>query len=93
MVLRGKIIGRIGIEKRPKEAETRKVFGHFEVDTIIEKDHKGAIITLNERVSGMLLMKKIESKDAELVKDILVEILEEIKPYLKSITGDNGKEF
>ena len=90
---RGKIIGRIGIEKRPKEAETRKVFGHFEVDTIIGKDHKGAIITLNERASGMLWMKKIESKDAELVKDKLVEMLEEIKPYLKSITGDNGKEF
>ena len=31
---RGKIIGRVGIENRPKEAEKREVFGHFEVDTI-----------------------------------------------------------
>jgi IS30 family transposase len=90
---RGKIIGRVGIEKRPKEAATREVFGHFEVDTIIGKDHKGAIITLNERASGMLWMRKVESKDAELVKEKLAEILEEIRPYLKSITGDNGKEF
>jgi IS30 family transposase len=90
---RGKIIGRVGIENRPKEAEKREVFGHFEVDTIIGKDHKGAIITLNERASGMLWMKKVESKDAEIVKEKLAEILDEIRPYLKSITGDNGKEF
>ena len=90
---RGKIIGRVGIENHPKKAEKREVFGHFEVDTIIGKDHKGAIITLNERASGMLWMKKVESKDAEIVKEKLTEILDEIRPYLKSITGDNGKEF
>ena len=90
---RGKIVGRVGIEKRPKEAEERKVFGHFELDTIIGKDHKGAIITLNARVSGMLWMRKVESKDAEIVIKKLAEMLEEIRPYLRSITGDNGKEF
>lgn len=90
---RGKIVGRVGIEKRPKEAEERKVFGHFELDTIIGKDHKGAIITLNERASGMLWMRKVESKDAEIVIKKLAEMLEEIRPYLRSITGDNGKEF
>ena len=41
---RVKITERIGIAKRPKQAETRKVFGHFEVDTIIEKYNKRAII-------------------------------------------------
>jgi len=90
---RGKIVGRVGIEKRPKEAEERKVFGHFELDTIIGKDHKGAIITLNERASGMLWMRKVEAKDAEIVIKKLAEMLEEIRPYLRSITGDNGKEF
>ena len=29
---RGKIIGRIGIENRPKEAENLDFFGHFEID-------------------------------------------------------------
>jgi IS30 family transposase len=90
---RGKIIGRIGIEKRPKEAEERKVFGHLEVDTIIGQNHKGAIITLNDRASGMLWMKKVQSKDAELVKLSLGQLLEEIRPFIRSITGDNGKEF
>ncbi len=75
---RGKIIGRVGIENRPKEAEKREVFGHFEVDTIIGKDHKRAIITLNERASGILWMKKVESKDAEIVKEKLTENLSSI---------------
>lgn len=90
---RGKIVGRFGIEKRPKEAEERKVFGHLEVDTIIGQNHKGAIITLNDRASGMLWMEKVESRDAEIVKIKLSQMLEEIRPFIKSITGDNGKEF
>ena len=90
---RGKIIGRVGIEKRPQEAEERKVFGHLEVDTIVGKNHKGAIITLNERASGMLWMRKVETRDAEIVREKLCEMLDEIRPFIKSITGDNGKEF
>ena len=90
---RGKIIGRVGIENRPKEAEERKVFGHLEVDTIIGKNHQGAIITLNDRASGMLWMRKVETKDSEIVKQKLSEMLDEIRPYIKSITADNGKEF
>ena len=41
----------------------------------------------------MLWMRKVESKDAEIVIKKLAEMLEEIRPYLRSITGDNGKEF
>jgi IS30 family transposase len=43
---RGEILVRVGIEQRPKEAEIGELFGYFEVDKIIGKDHKGAIITL-----------------------------------------------
>jgi IS30 family transposase len=38
-------------------------------------------------------MKKIESKDAEIVKNATIELLENWKPFLKTITSDNGKEF
>ena len=90
---RGCIVGSIGIEQRPQEAMNRTTFGHLEVDTIIGKNHKGAIITLNDLTSGMLWMRKVESRDAELVKTTLSDMLEQIKPYIKSITSDNGKEF
>lgn len=90
---RGQIVGRVGIEKRPKEADDRSEFGHLEVDTIIGQNHKGAIITLNDRASGMLWMGKVKTRDAETVKIKLCQMLEEIRPFIKSITGDNGKEF
>jgi IS30 family transposase len=90
---RGKIIGRVGIEKRPKEAQERTVFGHLEVDTIIGKNHQGAIITLNDLSSGMLWMKKVATREADVVRLKLSEMLEQIRPYIRSITADNGKEF
>ena len=37
---RGIIVGRIGIEKRPKIVEKRERFGDLEVDLIIGKNHK-----------------------------------------------------
>ncbi|NQY08125.1 MAG: IS30 family transposase, partial [Flavobacteriales bacterium] len=38
-------------------------------------------------------MRKVESRDAEVVRTKLSHMLEQIKPYIKSITSDNGKEF
>lgn len=90
---RGQIVGRIGIENRPKEVEEKLRFGDLEIDLVIGKDHKGALLTINDRATGMLQMKKIESKDAEIVKNATIELLENWKPFLQTITSDNGKEF
>ena len=90
---RGVLVGRVGIEHRPKEPETRSEFGHLEIDTIIGKNQKGPIITLNDRACGMLWMRKVKSRDTELVRVKTCEMLDEIRPYIKSITADNGKEF
>lgn len=90
---RGQIIGRIGIENRPVEVLEKQSFGDLEIDLVIGKDHKGALLTVNDRATGMLQMKKIESKDAEIVKNATIELLENWKPFLKTITSDNGKEF
>lgn len=40
------------IDDRPKEVDERKVIGHWEGDTVIGKDHKGAILTMVERKTG-----------------------------------------
>lgn len=90
---RGQIVGRIGIESRPIEVEEKQRFGDLEIDLVIGKDHKGALLTINDRATGMLQMKKIESKDAEIVKNATIELLENWKPHLHTITSDNGKEF
>ena len=49
---RGQIIGRRSISERPRHVETRSHVGHWELDTIIGKGQKQAIISMVERKSG-----------------------------------------
>jgi len=90
---RGLIKGRVDISLRPVEVEARQRLGDLEIDTIIGKGHKGAIVTINDRVSGILRMAKLESKDAGTLAQATIQLLEQWKPYLHTITSDNGKEF
>ena len=90
---RGIIKNRISIDKRPKIVEKRERFGDLEVDLIIGKNHNQAILTINDRACGVLKMRKIESKQAKVVTNAIVDLLDDWKPYLQTITADNGKEF
>jgi len=90
---RGIIKDRVSIDKRPEIVETRSRFGDLEVDLIIGKNHEQAILTINDRASGVLKMKKVKSKNATVVAKAINELLEEWIPFIKTITADNGKEF
>jgi len=90
---RGQIKNRVNINIRAKIVETKKRFGDFEVDTIIGKDHKGAIVTLVDRKSKYTLMKIVDSKHASVVTKAIIELLYPIKHMVHTITADNGKEF
>jgi IS30 family transposase len=90
---RGKIIGRIDISERPAIVDERERFGDFEIDTIIGKNHKGAIVTINDRATGLLKMKKLVSKNAKILADKTIKVLKPYKDILHTITSDNGKEF
>lgn len=90
---RGIIINRIDISKRPKVVDNKERIGDLEIDLVIGKDHKGALLTINDRATGLLFMGKIDSKESKAVTDKTIELLEEWKPLLHTITSDNGKEF
>lgn len=90
---RGIIRNRVSIDERPEIVESRDRFGDLEVDLIIGENHKQAILTINDRASGMLKMKKVASKEAKVVTSAINEILEDWIPYINTITADNGKEF
>lgn len=90
---RGLITGRVDISRRPNVVEDRKRVGDLEIDTIIGKNHQGAIVTINDRASGLVKMKKIDSKNAAQLTTETITILHEWKPYLHTMTSDNGKEF
>ena len=81
------IPNRVSISERPKEVDGVR-FGDFEMDTIVGKGNCGAIVTLVEKQTNMLFMRKLK-KLAETVKLLLMPF----KGKIKSITTDNGMEF
>lgn len=87
------ICNRISISERPVEADGRR-FGDFEMDTIVGKGNHGAILTIKEKKTDMLFMRKLnKGKDAKELAKTVVRILKPFKPFLQSITTDNGLEF
>jgi len=90
---RGKLSNRVSIERRPDEAESRQRLGDWEVDTMIGKRHKQAIVTLVERKSRLVLLRKVEQRTAEAVQDAITHLLEPWTHDVHTITADNGKEF
>jgi transposase, IS30 family len=90
---RGVLKDRVGIAQRPESVERREQFGDLEVDTIIGKDHKGAILTINDRALGVVKIRKLAGKDAKELADAMILALLPWKGLIRTITSDNGKEF
>jgi len=87
------IPNRIDIDQRPKEANDRLRVGDWEADTVIGANHKGAIVTLDERVSKLRLALPQIGKFAKETKESIIELLKPFSQFVKTITFDNGKEF
>ncbi len=87
------IPNRIDIDERPEAANNRDRIGDWEADTIIGKNHKGAIATIDERKSKLRLAFPLPGKKAQGVTDAIVRLLKPIEQFVKTITFDNGKEF
>lgn len=87
------IPGRISIHERPVEVDGKR-FGDWEMDLIIGKEGKGAILVLVERSTNFLIMLRLEKgKKPEGVSKAVHKVL---LPYIKhvlTITTDNGSEF
>lgn len=90
---RNGIVNRVDIDERPEVANQRKRIGDWEGDTIIGKNHKGAIVTLDERKSKLRLAAPLPTKKAGPLTVALTQLLEPIKRFVHTITFDNGKEF
>ncbi|MEG1951527.1 MAG: IS30 family transposase [Bacteroidales bacterium] len=87
------IRNRIGIEQRPPEANGKR-FGDWEMDTIIGKDGREAIVTLVERSKNYMLMSKLKyGKNAKALAQKVISMLLPYKNNVLTITTDNGTEF
>ena len=90
---RGKLPNRVSIEERPVIVDKRQRIGDWEVDTIVGKGHRQAIVSLTERKSRLVLLRKVDKRTADLVSDAVIGLLQPFGEHLHTITGDNGKEF
>ena len=81
------------IEDRPKEVTLRKNIGHWENDLIVSKQSKVKLKTINERVSGLVFIKKVKDGTIEESNRAMIERLGRIpRQYLKTLTMDRGSE-
>ena len=90
---RGKMLNRVSIDERPSIVEERSRIGDWEVDTIIGRRHRQAIVTLTERKSRFSLLAKVDQRTADQVSDTVIELLQPVTDRLHTLTADNGKEF
>ena len=90
---RGQIAGRQSIEDRPVIVDQRSRLGDWELDTIIGKGHKQAIVSLTDRTARLALFAKVEKKTAEEVSATIIRLLSPYTDKVLTLTSDNGKEF
>lgn len=70
-----KVLG-MSIEERTESIETRKEFGHWEIDTVLDhKSNDDALLTIIERATRHKIIKRIYNKTAPAVTETLNEIL------------------
>ncbi len=87
---RGMIPNRVSIDERPEIVDQKIRIGDWEGDTVIGKNHRGALVTLAERKSRYVLASKVTSKHA---KGVTAAVTRLLRPHSHTVTFDNGKEF
>lgn len=90
---RGQIKNRVSIDERPKVVDKKRRIGDWEGDTIIGKQQQKAIVTLVDRASKLTRIGRVATKHADVVSDIIIDLLKPMKDITHTITLDNGKEF
>lgn len=87
------IPNRVSIHDRPPEADGRR-FGDWEMDLIVGKGQRSAILTLCERSRNYMMMERLpHGKDPEQVAETAVRLLLPYRRNVLTITTDNGSEF
>ena len=92
-VERSMIPNRIGIEKRPKEANNRTEYGHAETDTAVSgkrHDSKHSLAVLHERKARYVRLRKMPNMKPASMTRALKKMAKDLT--LRTITYDNGIE-
>jgi len=90
---RGIIPGKVSIEKRPKIVTKRKRIGDMEVDLMMGKNHKSALLVITDRATIKTKLRKVTGKNSDLIAKKTIQSLIKEKPFIKTLTFDNDMAF
>jgi transposase, IS30 family len=90
---RGRLEGKRHISTRPKTINDRSEFGHWEADTVMGSDRHHCLLTMVERKTGFLIIKKLAARTAALTTAAAIEAIKQHYDQFRTITFDNGTEF
>lgn len=81
------------IEDRPASVDKRKEIGHWEDDTMVSRESTGRFKTINERVTGAVLIGKMKDGSIAESNRVVCDRLAAIpQKYRKTLTRDRGTE-
>lgn len=91
---RGRLLGKRHISERPRAVEERRELGHWEMDTVMgTPTSKDCIVTLVERVTGLVLIGKLADRTAAALNHRVLQLIRKHRHLFRTITVDNGTEF
>ena len=91
---RGRIKGRVSITERPDVVDKRERLGDIEVDLMMGKAHKSALLVLTDRATLLTALEKVTSRKAEEITNRITQRLGRIpSAFIKTLTFDNDKAF
>ena len=81
------------IHRRPKEIHERVEFGHWESDSIVSRESKGALNVLRELKSHEIFITYLPNMTAEMTEEAIRQRIQELgQEHFKSVTFDRGHE-
>lgn len=81
------------IEDRPLAVDKRKEVGHWEDDTLVSRESTDRVKSINERVSGVVLLGKMKDGSIDESNRVVIERLSSLPSVIrKTLTRDRGTE-
>jgi len=90
---RGRLASKRHISERPASVESRRHFGHWEIDTVKGSGSKHCIVTIVERKTGLVQIGKLLNSSTKELNKRTLKLINRFSHCFKTITSDNGTEF
>jgi IS30 family transposase len=90
---RGMIHHRTSIEQRPLIVQQRMRPGDIEVDYMMGKNHKGALLVIIDRATLYTCLHKLQNRKSDAVNEAIIENLNKMDYPLHTIMFGNDKGF